>query len=568
VKSLLSSSTLGAAVSAMIVLPAFAQQFQQQTSTRFPTQSEYTNYNAVFDADGDGDLDIFFANGQGYSSQGAALQQRLYINNGAGFFADQSSTRLAGITGWCRGVDWGDVDGDGDMDLIVTQDFNKLPKLLINDGLGFFTDQAGTRLPPLTLSSMRGMFADVDNDGDLDIVLNHSGAVSRFGSGQPKIYFNNGLGVFTDMTATNLPAGNIAEQMDVIFCDVDADFDLDVFIGTRASSPNQTRLWKNNGAGVFTNQTGFPADQSSYAIDTADIDGDGDMDAISVNGGSSNQELLARNNNGLGTSWTNISSSIVPNPTTDDNDCRFLDYDNDGDLDLLVGSLGSTERIYSNNGAGAFAQAAGIIPSVSDATLAIDVADYDGDGRIDFITGQGESGAFQNRIYMNITGPIDDKAPKVLGTEQVVPASPDGAQVYIVRTRVIDSYSAHHGFHAASMELHYTVNGCDQYAPIAMKWMGNSVWRGVLPAMPNGALVEYHVEATDRAGNTGLGAVMSFTAPGTAPTLGDFNQDGQVDGDDLGTLLGFWGDAFNEGDLNCDGAVDGDDLGTLLGNWS
>ena len=78
-----------------LTVPAAAQQFVQQTSTRFPTQAEYTNQCTAVDIDNDGDLDIVWANGQGYSSQGAALAVRVYVNNGAGVFADQTSTRAA-----------------------------------------------------------------------------------------------------------------------------------------------------------------------------------------------------------------------------------------------------------------------------------------------------------------------------------------------------------------------------------------------------------------------------------------------------------------------------------------
>jgi hypothetical protein len=109
-----------------------AQQFVDETASRFPSLSEYTNQVTMGDIDGDGDLDLIFANGQGFGSQGAALPVRVFINNGSAVFTDQSAARTGGLTGWHRGVELGDCDVDGDLDVILTNDFNHLPNLLIN----------------------------------------------------------------------------------------------------------------------------------------------------------------------------------------------------------------------------------------------------------------------------------------------------------------------------------------------------------------------------------------------------------------------------------------------------
>jgi hypothetical protein len=556
------SLSLGLALAA----PCAAQQFVQQTSTRFPTQAEYTNQCTAVDIDNDGDLDIVWANGQGYSSQGAALAVRVYVNNGAGVFSDQTSTRAAGITGWYRGVEAGDVDRDGDMDLILANDFNKRPQLLINNGAGVFADQTTTRLPVTTMSSARAQFGDVDNDGDLDLVFCNNGT-TRFGSGQPRLYLNDGSGVFTDATA-NLPTGNVAEQMDVLFLDVDNDLDLDIFLATRASTPNQSRLWKNNGQGRFALQTGIPNDGAAYSYDAGDIDGDGDLDLIGINAGPSNGELLLKNN-GDGTAWTNVSSAISPNPTTDDNDSRFFDLDMDGDLDLVVGSLGTRDRIYLNNGTGAFTESTTLMASVSDSTIDVKVADFDNDGRFDIITAQGESGAFQNKIYMNLTGPVDTRAPRVVTLEQVnVGLKPVD---HVVRANIWDDMTSDRGFHDRGVTLRWVVNGgAEQSAPMA--WNGNNQWRGVIPAGPASAQVRYWVTARDWSNNLGTSAEKFFTEPGPPPpppVTGDLNGDGVVNGADLGQLLAVWGAApGNAADFNGDGAIDGIDLGVLLANWT
>lgn len=541
---------------------ASAQQFVDQTAVRFPVQAEYTNYIAVGDIDGDGDLDICFANGGGYSTLGALLKPRIYVNSGSGVFADETDARAAGITGCFRSAEFGDVDGDGDLDLVLAQDFNRPAKLLINDGTGTFADQSAVRIPSGGLSSARATLGDVDADGDLDIALCNSGTSSRFGTnGQPRLWINGGSGVFADETAARLPAGNIPQQMDVLLFDADGDLDLDLFVVTRATSPGQSRLWRNDGTGRFTGGVAFPNDASAYAYDAGDIDGDGDLDLIGVNAGTSNRELLARNANGIGTSWTDISSSISPNPTTDDNDSKFIDIDDDGDLDLVIAVLGSSKRVYRNSGAGAFTQVTGAITASSDSSLDIKVGDFDGDGRYDLVTGQGESGQFQNRIYMN-TGAVDTRPPTIAITEQVVPGTEAGVP-RPVRVAVRDAYTSHMGFHARSVTLRHGTGGTLD-GSVAMTLSGNGIWRGVLPARPAGSVVSYAVRAIDAVGNSADGTVLMYTEPGDAGSPADLNGDGEVDGVDLTILLAAYGSGDTVADINDDGIVDGFDLAALL----
>ena len=95
-------------------------------------------------------------------------------------------------------------------------------------------------------------------------------------------------------------------------------------------------------------------------------------------------------NDGTG-SYSNVSGQISPNPQQDDNDSKFFDYDDDGDLDLLIARLGSGgEKIYNNNGAGHCTQVAGLITAGTDSSLDIMVADLDKDGDLESVTGQGE----------------------------------------------------------------------------------------------------------------------------------------------------------------------------------
>ena len=461
-----------------------------------------------------------------------------------------------------RGAEAGDVDRDGDWDLILAQDYNRRPLLLINNGSGVFSDQTVARLPNIAMGSARAQFGDIDNDGDLDILICNSGA-SRFATtGRPRIFNNDGTGVFTDAPTTQFPSTALAEQMDCVFGDVDNDLDLDFHVGTRASGVNSSQLWLNNGSGGFTRLTPFVTDATCYSYDFGDIEGDGDLDLIGVNAGATNTELLLRNN-GAGTSWTAVSSQITPNPTVDDNDSRFIDFDNDGDLDLLIAALGGPDRIYRNNGLGTFTQVTtGVLPAITDSSLDIKVGDVTGDGKPDIITAQGESGSFQNRIYVN-TGPADTVKPTIKLVEQA-PSRTLGP--WVIRTEVFDGTTSDRGYDDDGVFLVYTVNGGKQQT-VEMLWSGNSLWRGVIPAgLPACATVEYFVRAHDVSGNFANSPVKSFVVGGSCGIAGDFDGNGVVDGADLATLLNGWGSG-GVADLNGDGTTDAADMAVLLNNF-
>jgi hypothetical protein len=158
---------LAAAVVAR-TLPAAGQQFVEETAARFPlpNPTEFTNQLTIGDLDNDGDLDIIFANGGDFNEAGIPQRQRVYMNNGSSTFADE--TIRLNFAGLCRGVELGDIDNDGDLDVIFVQDFNRLPGLFVNDGSGVFTDVSAAQLPPITLSSSRAQFGDTEQLPDTE----------------------------------------------------------------------------------------------------------------------------------------------------------------------------------------------------------------------------------------------------------------------------------------------------------------------------------------------------------------------------------------------------------------
>ncbi len=542
---------------------AVGQQFADRTIARFPSQSVYSNQLSFCDVDRDGDLDIAFADGQGYSSAGAPLRAKLYINDGEGFFNDESADRIP-VTGWYRGVEFGDIDGDGDWDMVLANDFNRLPVLLANDGDGFFTD-VSERLPGIALSSARAQFADVDDDGDLDLAFCHSGTSNRFGSnGRPQLYLNDGDGYFSDATATNTPNAIVRDQQDILFFDMDNDLDLDLHVGSRSGNDGGSQLWRND-SGVFSRVLdALPADGSTYSYDAGDVDGDGDLDLLGANAGSSNRELLLLNG-GDGNRWSDVSSNIITNPTADDNDSKFIDFDMDGDLDFVIAALGAnTDRFYRNNGNGSYIQTSNIQTPINDSSLDVGFADLDGDGAPDCVTAQGEFGNFQNRIYIN-NGPADDIEPRFLAVTEVSPTDGDLGP-FTIRALIVDQYTSDRGFMPRSVDLVIAING-GRAKPVAMSWAGNSIWAGSVPRLEPCTEIEYRVRAEDRAGNVGESDAVFFETGGECGPGPDLNGDGLVDGADLGLMLVGWGSG-GPADLDGSGTVDGADLGLLLVAWT
>lgn len=540
---------------------ASSYQFVDETTTRFPQPGllEYTNQVTVGDLDGDGDLDLVFANGGNFSSAGIPQKLRVFINNGAGVFTDETDARTGGLTFIARGAELGDVDRDGDLDIIIAQDFNRQPTLLINNGSGVFTNETAARLPTGTFSSSRAQFADVDNDGDLDLYLTNGGAVSRFGSGRGKLWLNDGNGVFTDVTATHTPNQNVSEPQDCIFGDVDGDFDLDLVIGS--TNTNQSRLYLNNGQGVFAAQT-FPADRNAYSYDFGDINSDGNLDLVGANANPTilNAELVLQNN-GSGV----FTPTAFTGASTDDNDSKFIDIDNDGDLDLVICAIGGPERTYLNDGNGTFTLGSRVITPVNDSSLDVMVADFNGDGRYDIVTGQGESGSYLNRIYMNVSGPIDNRPPTIVRLEN--PGDVTSGEARPVRVQIVDAHTSDRGFHDKGITLWWRMGGVGAFAAADMQWSGNSQWRGVIPQQSHSGLIEYYVEARDFANNIAVGDTDSYTV--TLPCIADITDDGLVNVTDLLAVIGAWGACSPPcpPDINTDGQVNVTDLLAVIGAW-
>jgi hypothetical protein len=233
-------------------------------------QAPGTHASAAGDCNGDGWVDLVASGG--YYNPG----HRLYLNGGAGTFVD-ASPNLPTIAAYRGPVVLGDLDGDFDLDAIVGTGGGLAQ--FVNGGTGVFTLGAPPVMQPVGAVPSAAL-GDVDGDADLDLYVVASPAWPCVGctplGGQDHLFRNAGGGVFVDVTASSLPLEN-DEGTSVALGDVDGDGDLDALLGRTATQP---RLYLNNGSGVFTDATSQLPVASGALLRLSDVDEDGDLDAV------------------------------------------------------------------------------------------------------------------------------------------------------------------------------------------------------------------------------------------------------------------------------------------------
>jgi hypothetical protein len=340
------------------------------------------NGAAFGDLDRDGDPDL-------YVTAIATTRFFLFINDGAGHFSEEAVARGAAVaTGYTHagfGVEIGDYDGDGWLDLHVNEwgaivlatlggetDHPGHMRLLRNRGAaqpGFFDDvtaSAGVAIPIEDSWGFASALRDLDGDGHLDLAIASDFETSR-------LFWNDGDGTFTE---GGVAAGVATDEngMGSTFGDADGDGDLDWFVTSiydaegPCGSPNcpfgstGNRYYRNDGARVFGDQTGDAVTglrDGGWGWGTAfvDYDLDGDLDLVMTNGvdypdtaseDTYHADPMRLWRNDGVGAWSEVAVAEGITETRPGNGLLVFDYDEDGDLDLFVVHNASTPILYEN----------------------------------------------------------------------------------------------------------------------------------------------------------------------------------------------------------------------------
>lgn len=370
---------------------------------------------------------------------------RLYFQDEDGDFQLSASLGIIPSGSNYSAVAWGDYNNDGLEDIFITS-MSNTPVLLKNLGYGNFIKILGNKVTADAATTLSCNWVDYDNDGYLDLFVTASGTGFTSGSGKRNLlYKNNGDETFTKITDNAISTQNTFSS-NAGFADMDNDGDQDLFL-TEWGKDNW--LFENNGDGSFSKISGTEINvNSSISISCSwgDYDNDGYLDLFVGNGSTSNnvkQKSHLFHNNGDKT-FTKITTGDIAEFEGCVWTSAWGDVDNDGDIDLYLGTIFDNEEpLFINNGDGTFTFRHEFgVNTTSDGTgiTGASFGDYDNDGALDLLTAnsQGEgpfiyhnNGNTNNWLNIKCIGTISNRS--AIGAKVKVKATINGNSVWQIR---------------------------------------------------------------------------------------------------------------------------------------
>ncbi len=322
---------------------------------------------------------------------------QFYKNDGSGSFSKGSSILVDAILS-CNGTAWGDYDNDGRLDLIVTRYFNQKNMLFHNEGNGDFSLVSTGPVVTDVASSAGCAWCDYDKDGWLDLFVSH-------GQNQNNaLYHNNGNGTFTKVTTGSI-VNDGGDSRGCAWGDYNNDGWQDLYVTNYG--PQRNFLYRNEGSGLFTKITNVsPVNDLAYGTGCTwvDYDNDGWLDLMATYNAANNR-LYHNNQDGTFT-LTNLAPSQEWGWSYEP---AVADIDNNGWIDIFipkrtVNGFESKNALFKNSN-GIFTKITNdIVGQEGGSSDAGAFADYNNDGLMDLFTTSGSTSTpTRNYLYKNIT---------------------------------------------------------------------------------------------------------------------------------------------------------------------
>lgn len=367
--------------------------------------AEHQNLSHVETADyeGDGDTDIYM----GRFDPTTSTYKHFLYNNDMGRFTDVSAELGITHSGIEKSAIFIDFDNDGFLDLYIVREEGDL--LYRNAEKGVFKDITEDAGLGNKTTGNKALFFDFDQDGDLDLF--------EVCENTNLLYRNNGDGTFTEQAEKAGLAGNNENSTDAAFGDFDDDGDVDLIVVNESG----INLYSNQRQGVFrdiTAESGLDKVTNANSVDVADYNNDGFLDLFFTSDKNENVGLFRNQRNGSFVLMANNNKMFSDLQGVKSNDARFFDFDNDGYLDIIVAgeSASAEERglfIFHNDSIDHFTDVSTLLPAGIKSGKQIDIFDYNDDGDLDILLAEkngnvlllrNDGGSLNHYVDMKLVG--------------------------------------------------------------------------------------------------------------------------------------------------------------------
>jgi hypothetical protein len=418
------------------------------------------------DFNNDGFLDLFVS---GFEDE----KNVFYLNNGDGTFSKRTQGAPVEDVDFHSGCAAGDYDNDGQLDLLVSAGIiapSARRNVLYQNLGGAMFGTAGDGITNQLGHFDACAWADYDGDGFLDLVITDSDA------GRTLQFHNNGNGTFTRVISGAV-ATDVVFGLAALWVDYDADGYMDLLV---INSANNSRnfLYHNDGNGAFTRITTNAVSTNLFTAGAqcgawGDYDNDGLPDLIVA--ATTTNRLYHNDGNGA---FHEVTSGPMLRPGTA---CVWGDYDNDGYLDLFVANYYGLNGLLHNNGDGTFTEIDWEPPVSETNCMSLALVDYDNDGFLDlFLTRAHFDGSLvSNSLYHNNGNTNNWLEVKLVGT--VSNRSAIGAKVRVKATingntfwqlREINNGG---GWNIQSFTAHFGLGNATNIETLRIEWPSGTV---------------------------------------------------------------------------------------------